>query len=187
MRRQRQCPAEPPGYRGAWQCQLLLGHEGLHKASVSEQSTDHFSWGYNAIGAFEAHTLPGTVMFRSARMARAVKIARAAGEWTALVLAAFFLWWAASLTTAAVFFALELLLSVRRPHFAHLGRFTVGVRPASSAGPMVVLGVLWAEYKAGPNARNIGFEFVFGGTVVGAFVRVLHRTAVEPDGKEAGR
>ncbi|MFF7838828.1 hypothetical protein ACFZC6_08430 [Streptomyces ossamyceticus] len=48
------------------------------------------------------------------------------GEWTVFVTVASLLWWAVSLVTAVMFLALELLLSIRRPHFVDFGRVTVG-------------------------------------------------------------
>ncbi|MFE4580164.1 hypothetical protein [Streptomyces chartreusis] len=97
------------------------------------------------------------------------KIARAAGEWTVLVLAACLLWRYVSVTTAATYLALQLLLSVRRAHFVDVGRFTVGVWPVTPTAPALLFGIAFATHGEGWNAKKAGLEVVLGRVVVGAF------------------
>jgi hypothetical protein len=114
--------------------------------------------------------LPGTVWFhRPDRAAQVGKTARILGEWTAYGLVAALLWWSDSWVTAAVFFALELLLSVRRAHIVDLGRFTAGVWPVSPAAPPLIFGVGFAMHGEGRNAKKAGIEVFLGPVVVGAF------------------
>lgn len=168
MKRRRQCPAIPAGFANGLRCQLVLGHEGFHKASHSEESSAHFAWGYSAIGIFEYHVLPGTVRFRQPR-ARVAKAARLAGEWTALLGATLAVWLCSSLGAAVVFLGLRVLMDVRRPHFIDVGRFTAGVWPASPAAPPLIFGIGWARHGEGRDAKKAGFEVIIGGVVVGVF------------------
>ncbi|MFD3309367.1 hypothetical protein [Streptomyces sp. NPDC058656] len=112
---------------------------------------------------------PGTVWFHRPDRVRIGKTARFLGEWTALGLLAALLWWGDSWVTAAVFLALDVLLSVRRAHFVDLGRFTAGVWPVTPAAPSVIFGVAFALHGEGQNAKRAGIEIILGPVVVGAF------------------
>jgi hypothetical protein len=76
------------------------------------------------------------------------------GEWAMTLVTAAMLWLWVSLPAALAFFLLDLLLSIRRPHFLDLGRFTVGV----CLGPRLkfLFGVAFTRY--GEEGRISGFE-----------------------------
>ncbi|MGX1268028.1 hypothetical protein [Streptomyces phaeoluteigriseus] len=103
------------------------------------------------------------------------KTARLLGPWALLGPIAYLLWQYASPTTALVFVALELLISVRRPRFVDLGRFTAGVWPVTPAAPPLIFGVAWATHGEGRNAKIAGLEVILGPVVVGAFSLVPRR------------
>ncbi|MGY4936097.1 hypothetical protein ACWD7T_34405 [Streptomyces sp. 900116325] len=166
LRRQRQCPAWSC-FAVDIQCQRLLKHDGPHGASPNPRYAQHYSWTDADPNAIEV--LPGNVWFHRPDPSRVLQTARRVGEWAALVPGAFFLWWACSLTTAAVFLAVDLLLSVRRAHFVDLGRFTAGVWPGSPAAPRLIFAVAWMWHGPERNVKRAGLEVVLGRVTVGVY------------------
>jgi hypothetical protein len=149
------------------QCQRLAKHDGPHECSPTPTYDRHWSWTDEDPNGITV--LPGTVWFHRPDRTRLKKAARFLGEWAVLGPIAYLLWRYSSPTAAVVFVALELLLSVRRPRFIDLGRFTAGVWPVSPAAPPVIFGVAWAMHGEGRNAKIAGLEVILGSVVVGAF------------------
>jgi hypothetical protein len=166
MRRRRQCTTWSC-FAVDVQCQRLAKHDGPHGASPTPTYDRHWSWTDGDPNAITV--LPGTVWFHRPDRTRVKKAARLLGEWTVHGLVAALLWWGDSWVAAAVFLALELLLSVRRARFVDLGRFTAGVWPVTPAAPPLIFGVAWALHGEGRNARKAGLEVILGPVVIGAF------------------
>jgi hypothetical protein len=143
------------------QCQRRARHDGPHQASFSDRSGTHFEWndGANRFG-YEVH--PGTVRYRPGTPSLAYRL----GEWTASVL--FFgafgtLMWVIGSPVAAVTYCLVvMLLSVQRPHFVDVGRFTAGVFlvPQRNFPPFFAIG--FARYGPEPDAGRSGLQVIIG-------------------------
>ncbi|WP_328491253.1 hypothetical protein [Streptomyces zaomyceticus] len=167
MKRRKQCPAQPKGYIGPeWQCQRLAEHEGAHQASYSKTSRAHISWN-DGDTVFDYKTLPGNVRFpkRLWTEERSLRVL----DWAITAVLTAGLWFYTSRTAALVYFALELLLSVRRSHFLDFGRFTIGAWPVPPTAPAPILGIGWVlagEDRTGPKA---GLELTVGRAAVGVF------------------
>ncbi|MGW4087054.1 hypothetical protein ACWEGS_28880 [Streptomyces sp. NPDC004822] len=167
MRRRRQCTTWSCSAVDV-QCQRLAKHDGPHGASPTPTYDRHWSWTDDDPNAITV--LPGTVWFHRPDRARLKKTARLLAPWVALHgPIALLLWLYSSPAAAAVFVALELLISVRRPRFIGLGRFTAGVWPVTPTAPPLVLGLAWATHGEGRNAKIAGLEVILGPVVVGAF------------------
>lgn len=159
--RRRQCPTRSKPEIGL-QCQRRARHDGLHQASFSDSSPSHFGWNDGA-NRFGYEVRPGTVRYRPAGTP---SLAYRLGEWTASVL--FFgvfgtLMWVMSSPVATVAYCLVVvLLSVRRPHFIDVGRFTVGVFlvPRRNYSPFFAIG--FARYGPEPHAGRSGMQVTIG-------------------------
>ncbi|MFG2761519.1 hypothetical protein [Streptomyces wuyuanensis] len=171
LRRLRQCPART-SFELNLQCQRTGGHEGPHKASPSERSLVHYSWtdppAHLAWTGVTYELLSGTVRYGPDRPATPT-VAYRAGEW-AVDLVVAVVWWLMWGPAAAIgFLALTRLLSVRRPRFVDVGRFTVGVWPVTYDAPPLIFGIAWLRRGEGRSAEKCGLEVVIGRVVVGAF------------------
>ncbi|AIS02589.1 hypothetical protein [Streptomyces glaucescens] len=113
--------------------------------------------------------LHGTVWFHRPDRTRVKQTAWLLAPWALLGSIAYLLWRYSSPAAAVVFVALELLMSVRRPRFVDLGRFSVGVWPVTPAAPPLIFGIAWATHGEGRNAEIAGLEVILGSVVVGAF------------------
>ncbi|MFF4543671.1 hypothetical protein ACFY1J_05400 [Streptomyces sp. NPDC001406] len=139
-------------------CQRRAGHDEPHGASYSARSTMHHSWADGA-DFFGYRWLPGTIRYRpTLTRSRAFRV----GEWTVSVLLALLLWWAVSLVTAIVFLIGELWLSVRRPHFVDVGRFTAGVFFVSRKNSPPSFAVGFTRYGPEADARRSGLQVSIG-------------------------
>ncbi|WP_328736593.1 hypothetical protein [Streptomyces bobili] len=159
--RRRQCPTWSKPEIGL-QCQRRAQHDGPHQASFSDGSPSHFVWkdGDNRFG-YEVRR--GTVRYRPDGTP---SLAYRLGEWTASVL--FFgvfgtLMWVMCSPVAAVAYCLVVvLLSVQRPRFVDVGRFTVGVFlvPRRNYPPFFAIGFAW--YGPKPDAGRSVLQVTIG-------------------------
>ncbi|MEU1273478.1 hypothetical protein [Streptomyces sp. NPDC005799] len=126
----------------------------------------HYSWEDGATIA-EHRLLSGTVFYRSPFWS--APTAYRAGEMTVSVTVALGLWCCWSLTTSVVFLIGDLLLSVRRPHFFDLGRFTAGIWPVSPTARAPIIGLGWMLHGDDRTAPKAGLELVIGRVAVAAY------------------
>lgn len=166
MRRRRQCTTWSC-FAVDVRCQRLAKHDGPHGASPTPTYERHWSWTDDDPDAITL--LPGAVWFHRPDQARLKKTARLLCEWAVLGPIVHLLWRYSSPTTAVVFVALELLISVRRPHFVDLGRFTAGVWPVTPAAPPLLFGIDWATHSEGRKAKIAGLKVIIDPVAVGAF------------------
>lgn len=153
----RQCPTWARLDIGL-QCQRLTKHDGPHKASLSDHSTTHHSWTDSA-DPFSYKTLPGTVRYRPAGTPSRAYLA---GEWALDLALAALLWFTASATSALVFLVLTRLLSVRRPHFVDVGRFTADLFLVSRRNYPPFFAIGFARYGPEPDAGRSGLQVIVG-------------------------
>ncbi|PNG22322.1 hypothetical protein [Streptomyces cahuitamycinicus] len=160
MIRRRQCPTWSKREIDL-QCQRRARHDGPHQASFSDRHPSHFQW-ENGANRFGYEVRPGTVRYRPGTPSLAYRF----GEWTASVL--FFgvfgtLLWAMCSPVAAVTYCLVVaLLSVQRPHFVDIGRFTAGVFlvPQRNFPPFFAIG--FARYGPETDAGRSGLQVIIG-------------------------
>lgn len=107
--------------------------------------------------------------FRRPYRARLKKTAGFLRVWTAPALVALFLGWWASLTTGITYLALLALLSVRRPRFVDVGRFTAGVWHVPPGPNTPIIGLFWNRHGIGPSAPKAGLDLVIGKYGMGVF------------------
>ncbi|MEU2585285.1 hypothetical protein ABZ612_20455 [Streptomyces avermitilis] len=136
----------------------------------------NYSWEDGATIA-EHRLLSGTVFYRSPFWSAST--AYRAGEPTASLVTALGLWWLSSLTTALVFLALDLLLSVRRPHFFDVGRFTAGIWPVSPTARAPIIGLGWMLHGEDRTAPKAGLELVIGRVSVAAYALMRRKEWAE--------
>ncbi|MET8696895.1 hypothetical protein ABZV65_30645 [Streptomyces bauhiniae] len=126
----------------------------------------HHSWPEGA-DRFGYQWLPGNVRFRKREQQILDRVSYGLGGFTARACMATVLWVSGNPCAAAVFFLLDLLLSVRRPHFVDIGRFTVGVFlavPRSNCEPFFSIG--FTRHGPDANAPANGLSIGFGRVVL---------------------
>lgn len=159
--RRRQCPTWSKREIGL-QCQRRARHDGPHQASFSDSHPSHFEWNDGA-NRFGYEVRPGTVRYRPAGTP---SLAYRLGEWTASVL--FFatfgtLMWVVCSPVAAITYTLVvMLLSVRRPHFVDVGRFTAGVFLVSPRNYPLLFGIGFTRYGPEAHAKRSGLQVIIG-------------------------
>lgn len=167
MKRRRQCTARPEGYIGPeWQCQRLAEHDGAHQASYSKASRAHVSWN-DGDTLLDYQVLPGNVRFRKTLWTE--ERSRRVLDWATTAVFTVGLWFYTSRAAALVFFALELLLSVRRSHCLYFGRFTIGAWPVPPTAPAPIIGIGWVLAGADRTGPKAGLELTVGRAAVGVF------------------
>ncbi|MFB8120562.1 hypothetical protein ACFC51_32450 [Streptomyces sp. NPDC055962] len=158
MRRRRQCPAWS-GFAVGIQCARLAKHDGLHGASPSADYGRHWSWPDDDPDHLDV--LPGTVWFQSPASVAHSRTFRV-GEWAGRVVGAAAFWYLFGPIDAAVYFGLDLLLSVRRPHFVDVGRFTAGVFLVSRRNYPPIFAIGFTRYGPEANAERSGLQVILG-------------------------
>ncbi|WP_130340462.1 hypothetical protein [Streptomyces sp. BK022] len=121
----------------------------------------HHSWSEGA-DRFGYQWLPGNVRFRKRECQALDKVSYGLGGLVVRVLMSAALWASGNPGAAAVFFVLDMLLSVRRPHFVDVGRFTVGVFlavPRSNCEPFFSIGFTRHGPDAGAPANGLSIGF----------------------------
>ena len=157
------------------------------------------SWRVGAGNVFDYEEREGRVRYRPSRLERIVAALERnpalAGSATAVVCWALVLWSVTSLGMAIWFLLFEALLCVRRAHFVDLGRFTIGVWPASGAVPPLLFGIAWAYYGKPRKSKRCGLQIIVGNISVGVlsfmpraeWAKYKRSRAAAQARKEAGR
>ncbi|WP_371605033.1 hypothetical protein OG345_42200 (plasmid) [Streptomyces sp. NBC_01220] len=159
MKRRRRCQ-EWSGFAVDIQCARLARHDGSHGASPSSDYGRHWAWSDADLDAITV--LPGTVWFHETPAPGPRSRAFRVCEWVARALTGAGFWYLSGPLCAAVYFGLATLLSVRRPHFVDVGRFTAGVFLVSRRNFPPIFAFGFTRYGPQADALRSGLQIVFG-------------------------